>query len=202
MDRYWRLGLLALVAFLLGNATVVAAPAAKGAAVVTGVTANISPNTPGVPARLTVQFTVSGQLDPGDEIIITLEDDWQVPDALSTSLVNLRASDVTNECGGITPPTSCPVDPIGGPFSNSTVNPDGVRIDFVGVENDMPEIALQVPDMSTDGSSGTNSIAAGATVTVIFMQSDSGILNPSEASFNDVFVSTSNEPTIVAPTLP
>ena len=29
MDRYWRLGILALVAFLLGTATVVAAPAIK-----------------------------------------------------------------------------------------------------------------------------------------------------------------------------
>ena len=161
-------------------------------------TVTLSPNDPGRSARLTITFVTNDQLVPGDEIIITFEDDWQVPFDMSPSLINLRASDVTNECGGASPPSVCPgTDPVGGPFSNLTVNPDGVRIDFVGPQNDEGEITLQVPDMSTDVQSGSNSIATGATVTVIFMQSAAGIINPSEGLRNNVKVSTSVDMTLV-----
>ena len=143
--------------------------------------ATVFPDDPGDPSRLTVQFTVSptGRLDPGDEIIITLEDDFgfEIVLPLVVNMITISASDVTNECVGGSSSSSCD-EPVGGPLSNETVRPDGVNVDFTGDENDLAEITATVPDMSTvDG----NGIADGATVTVIFHQG-AGIVNAREAN--------------------
>ena len=159
---------------------------------VMNLTAEVSIVDPRAPTRLKITFKVTGDtggtvtdegaLKPGDEIIITLEDDFGF--VINTPLVASQitiASDRVNK-GAVLDAT----------LANETRNPSGVSVHLVSPENDEPEITLIIPDMSTDHGSGTNSIADGATVTVIF-QPGAGIVNPSEGLRNNVSVRTSED---------
>ena len=167
---------------------------------VTELTGSIFPDDPGDPTRLRLDFIVSGTttstdvgyaydkpddadeggLKPGDEIIITLEDDFGfvVETPLVLSRIDLSASIVTND-----PPTS---------VAGQTVTPDGVNVDFSGDENDLLQITVTVPDMGTADGSGANGIADGATVTVIFHQG-AGIVNARESNDYRTRVTTTKD---------
>ena len=136
---------------------------------------SLFPDDPGDPTRLRVEFTTSssGDLKPGDEIIIVLEDDFGsvVVTPLERSRITISANNVTGTNG------MCQE---AGALANETVQPDGVNMDFTGPENDLLQITLTVPDMSSDDGTGANSICPNAVVTVIFHQS-AGIVNASEA---------------------
>jgi len=142
----------------------------------TGAATAVSPNDPGVPSRFELRFVTSptGVLNPGAEIIMTLDDDFQVAPSLVTNLITISSSGL-----------------VGGGSPNQTVRPDGVTVSLVGPENDQAEIRLIVPDMDTSDATGGGGqgIAGGATVTVIFQQG-SGITNPSEAGAFTVNVRT------------
>lgn len=158
---------------------IVSAPALTS--VSTG-TMTVSPNDPGVSSRFEIKFQTSptGALIPNSEIIITLEDDFQVGIPLNNNLITI-SSNLVNLAGG-------------GPggSANQSVRPDGVAVSLVGPENDEAEIRLTVPDMDTSDTTGVggNGIAAGAIVTIVFQQG-SGIKNPSEAGNYELFIQTS-----------
>jgi len=154
---------------------------------VSSLTGSVFPDDPGDPTRFRVDFTVSGTatggplfataadideggLQPGDEIIITLEDDFGfvVETPMVLSRITIAASIVTN-------------DPTGASVAGQTVTPDGVNVDFAGDENDLLQITVTVPDMGTADGSGSNGIADGAVVTVIFHQG-AGVVNGREAN--------------------
>ena len=134
-------------------------------------TATVFPDDPGDPSRLRVEFVTSatGRLIPGDEIIITLEDDFgfEIVTPLVLNQITISSTIVTND-----PPIS---------VARQTVAPDGVNVDFTGDENDLAQITVTVPDMSPDEGSGANGIAALSTVQVIFHQG-AGIVNAHEAA--------------------
>ena len=140
-------------------------------------TATVFPDDPGDPSRLRVDFKTSpsGGMKPGDEIILTLEDDFgfELVTPMVLSLITISADAVT------APEMKGPCEK-GGVLANETRNPTGVNVDFTGGENDLLQITVTVPDMSSDDGSGTNSICEGATVTVIFHQG-AGIANAREA---------------------
>ena len=155
------------------------------------VSASLFPDDPGDHARLRYEFTtsISGGLKPGDEIILTLEDDFgfEVVTPLVLSLINISSSKVNGPTG------SCATG--GSPIlANETRNPTGVNVDFTGGENDLLQITVTVPDMSSDDGSGTNSICANATVTVIFQQG-AGIVNAHEAGAYPTMVRTTADDT-------
>ena len=168
---------------------------------VTALTGSIFPDDPGDPTRLRLDFTVSGTtaadngpgpsttdgggLEPGDEIIVTLEDDfgYVVEQPLVVSKITISADLVTDAAGLCT---------VGGPLINETRQPDGVNVDFVGPENDLLQVTVTVPDMSTDDGSGTNSICDAAVVTVIFHQG-AGIVNGRESNDYGTDVTTTED---------
>ena len=187
-----------------GDGLVTATHSTTGTAV-TRLTGSIFPDDPGDPTRFRVDFTVSGiapdvvglspdvsgtfndpadadegGLQPGDEIIITLEDDFGfvVETPLVLSRIDLSASIVTND----------PFPSVAG----QTVTPDGVNVDFSGDENDLLQITVTVPDMGTADGSGANGIADGAIVTVIFHQG-AGIVNGREANDYGTTVTTTED---------
>jgi hypothetical protein len=164
------------------------------------VSASLFPDDPGDHARLRYEFTtsISGGLKPGDEIILTLEDDFgfEVVTPLVLSLINISASKVNGpdpDPDDDTTTGSCATG--GSPIlANETRNPTGVNVDFTGGENDLLQITVTVPDMSSDDGSGTNSICANATVTVIFQQG-AGIVNAHEAGAYPTMVRTTADDT-------
>lgn len=163
---------------------------------------SISPEDPGDPTRFLSKFTVSGDypvdatgssigretdqggLTPGQEIIITLEDDFGfvVETPLVLSQISISADKVTDADG------ACP----GGGLQNESVRPTGAIVDFAGDENDLLQITLTVPDMSTDDGSETNSICDGAIVTVIFHQG-AGIVNARESNDYGTTITTTED---------
>ena len=164
-------------------------------AAVGSLTGSIFPDDPGDPTRLRIDFKVSGTatpedsdeggLDPGDEIIVTLEDDFgyvaKLP--LDLSRITLAATAVTNDPGSS--------------VAGQTVQPDGVNTDFAGPENDHLQITVTVPDMGAADNTGSNGIADGATVTLIFHQG-AGIVNGRESNDYGTFVRTTNDTSIDA----
>ena len=156
-------------------------PIVMGTSVNTG-TATVFPDDPGDPSRLKVEFVTSatGGLIPGDEIIITLEDDFgfEIVTPLVLNQITISSTKVTNDP---TPPESS--------VAGQTVAPDGVNVDFTGDENDLAQITVTVPDMSPDEGSGANGIDARSTVQVIFHQG-AGIVNAHEAARYQTTIST------------
>jgi hypothetical protein len=154
-------------------------------------TATVFPDDPGDPSRLRVDFKTSpsGGMKPGDEIILTLEDDFgfELVTPMVLSLITISADAVT------APEMKGPCEK-GGVLANETRNPTGVNVDFTGGENDLLQITVTVPDMSSDDGSGTNSICANATVTVIFQQG-AGIVNAHEAGAYPTMVRTTADDT-------
>ena len=127
--------------------------------------------------------TDGGGLTPGQEIIITLEDDFGfVVEDLVLSQISISANMVTDADG------DCP----GGGLQDESVRPTGAIVDFSGHENDLLQITLTVPDMSTDDGSETNSICDGATVTVIFHQG-AGIVNARESNDYRTTITTTED---------
>ena len=138
---------------------------------VTGAKVSASPRDPGDNTRLTVTFTLTDfdMVNGRDEVVIQAKaDDWAdtFPTTISPSNVTISSDSVTNTANA------------GGP--GEAVEPQEVTIDFVGTENDLVEITILVPDMSSDDNSGGNGIAVGGKVTVVFRQS-AGIRLPFEA---------------------
>jgi hypothetical protein len=151
---------------------------------VSGTPVTVNPNDPGALARYEVRFTTGAVLLNGvDTIILTFEDDFQVPPSIDRTSVSVSATAVTGAAGN----------------PGASVNPIAVTVDFVGPENDEPEITITVPDMDPDDNTGGNGIAANAVVTLIFPQS-AGLRNPTEGSGGenaggyDVSIATSVEP--------
>jgi hypothetical protein len=116
-----------------------------------------------------------------DTILLTFDEDFQVPPSIDRNNVSISATQVTGT--GEVP---------GSP--NVAVAPQVVTVDFVGTENNEPELTITVPDMDPGDNTGGNGIAAGATVTVIFSQA-AGIRNPTEGDAGGYFarISTSKE---------
>ena len=177
--------------------------------VVTGVRVEAVPNYPNVVAKWVVKFqngtirnTDQAQMDGAntmrintneennilngegkDVIMIEFEDDVQIPAALSPSDVVITTNKVAEADGTVTDRTV-------------VVNPLGVDIikvsEFAGNEQrtDKPPdetlITLEIPDMDdSDQAEGSQGIAPGATVTVVFRQ-NAGIKNPSESKPDQV----------------
>ena len=70
--------------------------------------------------------------------------------------------------------------------------PETALVDFVGPQNNQPEITLMVPDMNSEPESSVNGIADGASVTVVFHEGV-GIINPSEGGSYDMTIRTSSD---------
>jgi hypothetical protein len=141
----------------------------------------MTPNEAGALAQYKIRFVTGAALQNGiDTIILTFEDDFQVPTSIDRNDVFMSATAVTGNNG----------------LPNMSVQPLAVTVDFVGPENDEPEITISVPDMDPDDNTGGNGIAAGATVTLIFPQS-ANLRNPTEGNEGgyDVRIATSLEPT-------
>lgn len=146
----------------LGRIT--AAPVAYS---VTSASATVAPPVRGASSRLKIKFQTSeaGQLNPGQEITITLDQLFQVPGdfQLDASRIFISADAVT-----------------GGGVAHQVVRVDGVSGYLGGEESDMPEFKLVVPDMDTTGAgaAGDQGIANNAMVAIVFHRR-SGIKNPS-----------------------
>ena len=145
----------------------------------------VDPNDPGALTRLEARFTLGAtgsELNNGvDTILLRFDEDFQVPPSIDRNNVSISATQVTGT--GQVP---------GSP--NVAVAPQVVTVDFVGTENNEPEITITVPDMDPGDNTGGNGIAAGATVAVIFSQA-AGIRNPTEGDAGGYFarISTSKE---------
>ncbi|HEU0020914.1 MAG TPA: hypothetical protein VFR55_04475, partial [Dehalococcoidia bacterium] len=160
----------------------------QATAALSGGASSINPADPGAATRLQVSFTVgaAGQLNSGTgEIVITLDDDFQVPATLDRNQITISTTEVSNSSDGCDPAVSvC--------SASDATAPQSVTLDFVGSENDEPEITLLVPDMiagTNDPAIGSQGIASDSTVTVVFQQS-AGIKNSTEAGNRSVKVRT------------
>ena len=122
------------------------------------------PNIPGDPVKMVITFVTPSQLDAlTDTIIIEFEDDVNVPFVIDPSTTTIHASQITNPGPGVTGSVNEPLD---------------VSVRFVGTPKDEPLVTLTLHDMDpTTVSPSLNGIAAGATVTVTFLQS-AGLHNP------------------------
>ena len=158
---------------------------------VTDVKVEATPNTPNSVAKWTVQFingtagSNDGALDGGtgkDTIKIEFEDDVQFPAAISQNDVTITTSMVWDSNKAET--------------RTLVANPLGVDIikvsEFEGSaqKTDKPPdetlVTLEVPDMEpADDQPGSQGIAAGALVTVVFRQT-AGIKNPTESKPDQV----------------
>ena len=158
---------------------------------VTDVKVEATPNTPNSVAKWTVQFingtagSNDGALDGGtgkDTIKIEFEDDVQFPAAISRNDVTITTSMVWDSNKAET--------------RTVVANPLGVDIikvsEFEGSaqKTDKPPdetlVTLEVPDMEpADDQPGSQGIAAGALVTVVFRQT-AGIKNPTESKPDQV----------------
>ncbi|PKB78800.1 MAG: hypothetical protein BZY88_16605 [SAR202 cluster bacterium Io17-Chloro-G9] len=141
-----------------------------------------SPTEPGDPAKVTVKFTTVEALVGGqDTIKIEFEDDVQVPVTLDRTAITMSAVLMTSTKSG-------------GATGGQVANPLGVTVEFVGTPADEPLVTLDIPDMDPDTQTNTGSqgIAAGTVVTIVFRQS-AGILNPTEGGSYEVKIETTND---------
>ena len=154
-----------------------------------------TPNTPNSIAKWTIQFvngtagTTAGALDGGtgkDTIAIEFEDDVQFPEAISPDDVTITTDMVWNNNAAET--------------RTVVANPLGVDIikvsQFSGSAQltDRPPdetlVTLEIPDMEpADDQPGSQGIAPGASVTVVFRQT-AGIKNPTESKADEVTTAT------------
>ena len=154
-----------------------------------------TPNTPNSVAKWTVQFmngtagTTAGALDGGtgkDTIAIEFEDDVQFPEAISPNDVTITTDMVWDNNAAET--------------RTVVANPLGVDIikvsQFSGSaqKTDRPPdetlVTLEIPDMEpADDQPGSQGIAPGASVTVVFRQT-AGIKNPTESKADEVSTAT------------
>ena len=154
-----------------------------------------TPNTPNSVAKWTVQFmngtagTTAGALDGGtgkDTIAIEFEDDVQFPEAISPNDVTITTDMVWDSNKAET--------------RTVVANPLGVDIikvsQFSGSaqKTDRPPdetlVTLEIPDMEpADDQPGSQGIAPGASVTVVFRQT-AGIKNPTESKADEVSTAT------------
>ena len=150
----------------------------------------VNPNDPGALTRLEARFqtgagAANDLVNGVDTIVLRFEDDFQVPPSIDRNNVTMTATQVTGT-GAVSG------------SANVAVAPQVVTVDFVGPENNEPEITITVPDMDPGDNTGGNGIAGGATVNVIFAQA-AGIRNPTEGKAGGYFprISTSKETTPV-----
>jgi hypothetical protein len=156
--------------------SVLAVPAATSA--LSAVSVSQHPDDPGAAARYTVKFQTSHRLLAfRDLIIFTLDEEFSVSDSLGVNQISISADAVA---GGTNP------------VPGQSVAPLEVVLDFVGTKSDKPEITLVVPDMDPSDGTGSNDIAAGANVTVIFYQS-ARIMNPTESGKDPFKIRVSND---------
>ncbi|HEU0020758.1 MAG TPA: IPT/TIG domain-containing protein [Dehalococcoidia bacterium] len=160
----------------------------QATAAISGGAASINPVDPGAATRLQVSFTVgaAGQLVSGTgEVVITLDDDFQVPVTLDRNQITISTTEVSNSSDGCDPAVSVCA-------ASDAAAPQSVTLELVGSENDEPQITLLVPDMiagTNNPAIGSQGIASGSTVTVVFQQS-AGIKNSTEAGTRSVKVRT------------
>ena len=130
-------------------------------------TAKVQPNDAGADTRMVVSFFVDAPLNESDQIIITLEDDWRTSvTSLNPDLIVIRTNHITGHATQT---------------GSSAARPQSAVLELVNDDDakpDQPEITLVIDDMST--LEGTQGIAAGSQVDVIFNQG-SGVKNPPEA---------------------
>jgi hypothetical protein len=130
-------------------------------------TAKVQPNDAGADTRMVVSFFVDAPLNESDQIIITLEDDWRTSvTSLNPDLIVIRTNHITGHATQT---------------GSSAARPQSAVLELVSDDDpkpDQPEITLVIDDMST--LEGTQGIAAGSQVDVIFNQG-SGVKNPPEA---------------------
>ena len=149
---------------------------------VNDVTVTQDPTDPGAGARYQIIFTTAYGLSEGtDEIILNIDQNFGVPSSLSNQDVRISADGVAGTTGS-TANQSRPLD-------------DAPRYRVLPGTDNRKEYRISIPDM--DASPDRNaSIAADATVTLT-LQANAGFTNPTEASTEDIRVSTSRQTTEV-----
>ena len=171
----------AVVTVAIGGTTTSAARTVLNVNVpVGGAEAAVDPDDPGGETRMVVSFDTRDEMNDGDQIIITFEDDWKNSiTSLNPDRILIRTDNITGDGG------------------TSAARPQSAVLDLVSFDDpkpDQPQITLIVGDMSTiDGSQG---IAAEAKVDVIFNQG-SGVDNPTEGGRYNVDITViagANEP--------
>ena len=166
---------------------------------VSGVKVEATPNSPNTVAKWTIQFmngtatNDANALDGGtgnDTIAIEFEDDVQFPEAIGPNDVTITTNMVWNG----------PNETEAERTRTVVANPLGVDIikvsEFAGSaqKTDRPPdetlVTLEIPDMEpADDQPGSQGIAPGAEVTVVFRQT-AGIKNPTESKADEVAAST------------
>ena len=166
---------------------------------VSGVKVEATPNSPNTVAKWTIQFmngtatNDANALDGGtgnDTIAIEFEDDVQFPEAIGPNDVTITTNMVWNGPGETEAERTRTV----------VANPLGVDIikvsEFAGSaqKTDRPPdetlVTLEIPDMEpADDQPGSQGIAPGAEVTVVFRQT-AGIKNPTESKADEVSTNT------------
>ena len=159
-----------------------------GDTTVDGVTVTQDPTDPGAGARYQIIFTTAYGLSEGtDEIILNIDQNIGVPSSLSNQDVRISATIVTGE----TDPSASPPITNGSTPNQSRPLDDAPRYRVLPGTDNRKEYRISIPDM--DASPDRNSsIAAGAKVTLT-LQANAGFTNPTEASTEDIRVSTSRQ---------
>ena len=137
-----------------------------------------NPDDPGAAATFIVEFqTPNALLASRDFIIFTLDEEFYVPNDLEVNQVSISADAVVLGNGTV---------------PSQSVAPQEVMVNFAGASSNKPEITLVVPDMDSSDGTGSNGIAAGANVTVIFHQA-AGITNPTESGKDPFKIRVTND---------
>ena len=131
----------------------------------------------GATPKLTVRLTdLDAPLPVGSRIVLFLEDDFQVPDAIPARSIYFVANSPTSVATGNGAPVYAKAAP--------EVDTD----DYFDADKDDVSIAVRIPDMcsgASDDCEGPNGVAAGQNLTMVILSS-SGIKNPSEAGMHTV----------------
>ena len=153
------------------------------------------PNTPNTVAKWTIEFMNGGaannlnilQGGTGNDVIrIEFEDDVQFPPAISPNDVTITTNMVA-ESDGSTSLRTVVANPLGVDLIKVSEHDKDI-----GQKTDRPRdetlVTLEIPDMDQadiDAASGSQGIAAGALVTVVFRQT-AGIKNPTESKADEL----------------
>ena len=177
---------------------------------VTGVKVEASPDKPNTVAKWTIEFMNGTIMDMehvhtdlantihenteeadnvlkggtgNDTIMIEFEDDVQFPTSLDPNDITI-STDKVAEADGTSTPRVVVANPLG--VNITKVSQHSGREPSSGTPPDETLVTLEIPDMEpADDRAGSQGIAAGATVTVVFRQS-AGIKNPTESKENEI----------------
>ena len=177
---------------------------------VTGVKVEATPDKPNTVAKWTIEFMNGTIMDmdhvhtdtdntmhenteeadnvlkggtANDTIMIEFEDDVQFPTSLDPNDITI-STDIVAEADGRSTPRVVVANPLG--VNITKVSQHSGREPSSGTPPDETLVTLEIPDMEpADDRPGSQGIAAGATVTVVFRQS-AGIKNPTESKANEI----------------